>query len=199
MAVSNPLIALHHGPVAGLRDALRIATADAHAALDASLSDALTTRGDYVAFLRANRDAALATAAALARVGIADARIRVAAIESDLGELGAASDAERAAPVADAGTASDWGTAYVVEGSALGGRVLADALGARLALDDRALSFLRLRGEEAGRAWRAFVARLDAFGAHASDDEIARTVIAAHDAFALYARAFAVRGLGATA
>lgn len=197
MAGSTTLTTPHHTPP--LRGALRIATSEVHAALDESLSGALANRGDYLAFLRASRDAVVATADALARVGIIDAAARIAAIDHDLVDLDAMPVAPTVVPAASAGVASDWGVAYVVEGSALGGRVLADALDARLALEGRALAYLRLRGEHAGRAWRAFVARLDAFGADATDQDLESTVRAAHATFALYTRAFAAHGLVATA
>lgn len=71
----------------------------------------------------------------------------------------AGEDGTTAVP-AEAGTAFAWGVAYVVEGSQLGGQVLARRL--RAAGVEHPLAYLHGRGEHTGAHWRDFVAALRA-------------------------------------
>ena len=61
----------------------------------------------------------------------------------------------------DHGVAHRWGMLYVIEGSQLGGRLIARALRARQPQLDGALTYFEL-GEDDPAAWRRFQQRLDA-------------------------------------
>jgi heme oxygenase len=52
----------------------------------------------------------------------------------------------------------------VVEGSALGGVIMARTIEAALGLKGHAQSYLRYRGERTGEAWRRCVSELTAWG-----------------------------------
>jgi len=86
-------------------------------------------------------------------------RRRAHLIERDLAALGIRADqipaARRLPRVADSAAAV--GALYVLEGSTLGGQVIARALGARGDLPfERAGAFLRGRGRETGPLWHQF-------------------------------------------
>ncbi len=127
--------------MSGVRDRLRAATADVHAALEAALDlgRALQTRDDLVEVLARFHGFFLPLEATLAeRLGaeVMTGRHRGPALEADLRSLGCPPAAIAALPVcADAGalaTPSDaWGALYVVEGARLGGRIIARDLARR--------------------------------------------------------------------
>ena len=143
--------------VAALRclDQLREATRAQHAALDAQLrldSPAACVRF-AIATLAAIETLEPAIAVRLAGFG----GDRVAALRADLAELGAAPAPALAHPPF-ASTSAGFGAAYVMEGSTLGGLVLAskvDALGLT------ATRYLRLRGTATAARWKQFLAELD--------------------------------------
>lgn len=148
------------------RFVLRQATAAAHERVDALFSHFdLTARDGYAAFLRGQAGAHLAVEAALDRAGaarvIADwpARRRADALKADLHALGVHT-IDSVAPPSFAGEAGILGAAYVLEGSRLGGALLARSVPA-----DLPTAFLT-----AGTAqlWRAFVSVLDDRLANAS-------------------------------
>jgi heme oxygenase len=113
------------------RGALRAATAAHHDRVDAVFSQAdLTDREGYGRFLQAQAAAYLPVEAALERAGAAAlvpnwaARRRAASLTTDLAALGLAVPHE-APDIAFQGAAEVLGGVYVLEGSRLGGALLA--------------------------------------------------------------------------
>lgn len=165
------------------RTALRAATEAEHARLD-NLFDRfdLADADDYGRFLLAHAGALLAVEQGMDIAG-ADRivpgwpdRHRSALIRADLDALGLDTpDPLPFAPPAD--DAACWGTAYVVEGSRLGGALLARRVAD--GLPRTYLSAVHSKG-----AWRGFVAALDQ--ALTSDDRIDRAVHAARVTFGLF-------------
>jgi heme oxygenase (biliverdin-IX-beta and delta-forming) len=90
---------------------------------------------------------------------------------------------------------SAFGTTYVLEGSLLGGAVIARAVHARLGLPEMMTTYFSAAGEETGRRWGRFVTALNAFGAHASESERASVVRAAVETFEAYHAAVRREGL----
>jgi heme oxygenase len=170
----------------GARLAIRAGTADDHARLDGLFERFdLGDRDDYGRFLAAHARALPAVEQALDAAG-ADALIpdwadrrRSALIAADLTALGIAPPPVASFPPL-AGDAECWGTAYVVEGSRLGGALLARRVAAGL---PRAY----LGAAQPKGAWARFVAAMDA--ALATDDEVARATAAARNTFSLFAAA----------
>src|SRR5690349_21222747 len=167
------------------RLALRAATDDVHRELDDRLSRLdLTQPADYRRFLRIHARAVPPVEDALAQAGL-DALVegwcagrRSPALESDLAALGDEMPPPGEAP-AIAGVGELLGTAYVLEGSRLGGRVLRGRVGRGLpasflsdtpsspwpkliAVMDRHLYSDELLGEAQAAARRCFALFLDA-------------------------------------
>jgi len=63
-----------------------------------------------------------------------------------------------------ASVAAAFGAAYVLQGSLLGGAVIARTLRERLGLAGDAMTYLTMYGDRLGAAWREYCASLDAFG-----------------------------------
>lgn len=170
-------------PTQSRRFLLREATAKAHAALEARVG-ALTSRGAYEAYLlglhafRAPVEPLLAAALP----GFTPDLI-AAELAADLRDLGLRPIAPEPAP--DVATpARALGALYVLEGSALGARVLLPQV-ATLGFDaDHGARHLALQAKGAG--WREFVARLDA-----ADLDDADVIAGADDAFRAAGRAMA--------
>ena len=59
--------------------------------------------------------------------------------------------------------AAGFGSLYVLEGSALGGQIIAREAAASLGLGPETTRFFRSEGRDVGRTWRAFGAALDAY------------------------------------
>lgn len=91
--------------------------------------------------------------------------------------------------------AEAFGAGYVLQGSLLGGAVIARALRDRLGLSDQCTSYLRTYGDGLGRAWRRFIASLDEFGRRATCDEQQQTVWSALQTFEGFRCAARLRGL----
>ena len=177
---------------------LRVATSEAHADLDRALGlvaeDVDRTR--YLAFLQGSLAAVRVVEPILDAWLPARPPSRRMALERDLRAVGGedalaavpdASDAAR--PVATIDEA--YGAAYVLEGSTLGGLSLARTLAPRLGIDRSAgASYLLLRGEATGAAWRAFLAELESHGATTDAEGRGRSCAAARATFDLYTRAF---------
>lgn len=155
-----------HDPLA----ALRRATAERHALLDASLAigAASATLDDYASHLRMLRTWMAPIDAWLAGFGDGPAAVlapvaRVESIDADLADpampqgAGIAGDSAPAWP-ADASAAYRWGVCYVVEGSQLGGAVLYQRLAAQLA--PHPLRYLRGDAAGPGPRWRSFMLAL---------------------------------------
>lgn len=164
------------------RDALRTATADDHARVDRLFGRLrLDRRDEYVGFLRAQAMAYLPAEAAVERAAptalLPDwpERRRAALLRDDLDRLGVTRPAEGRAPSL-ASPAAVLGAVYVLEGSRLGGRLLARSVPAHFPR-----RFLTA-GEP--RLWRALVAALDENLADPADR--AKAVAAAREVFALF-------------
>lgn len=169
---------------------LRAATQAQHAALDALVAPAggTLTRERYLALLLGSLSALRVLEPRLA-AWFEDFAVpsRVSALQADLADLSAQREPpEVRAPelphIADA-----YGCAYVIEGSALGGIVMARSL--RQSSDlHLPLRYLALRGDGTGRHFRAFCERLEAWGSSTSDRERALACACASATFAAYAQ-----------
>lgn len=151
--------------------ALRHATGAAHGALDRSLRLAHEpSRRDVVLYLRAMEgfleplEAELWAHERLAHLEPERRARKAAWLRTDLEALGCAAHGPRAPLPPAVGRFPDClGVAYVVEGSTLGGRVLARRPGLR------GLRFFEGYGEATGRLWRELVAEVERVGAEPSD------------------------------
>jgi len=187
---------------ASLREVLRSSTAAAHAALDDVLAPPTVrwTRERYVAFLQGTlavvSAAEPAVAAVLPDFALCHGPTRTKRLRDDLVALGV----ETLVPPSSAfprlaSAAAAWGVAYVLEGSQLGGRVIARQVADALSVGDEALHYLRPAGAAAGERWKAFVAALDDFGARAAErDRRVASAWASHT-FAAFEAAFRDEGL----
>ena len=161
---------------------LRRATAEAHARLEAALDlparlvDADERRRLVSRFLSLHESAeARLEPWSRARPELeAATRPPAPLIRADLALLGGAPQPAPLAPAVDSlGRALGWH--YVLEGSALGGRVIEREM-ARRGLDPRGLSFLNPYGEQTGVRWRGLVDLIEDLhrhGAAAADDVVA--------------------------
>ena len=163
--------------------ALRALTQPLHDRVDAAFgAPSLADRASYRSFLRAHALALPAAEAALASVtGLPDWRPRTPLLAADLADLGQA--VPPALPLAlPAGDAAAWGVFYVVEGSRLGGAMLARQVAP--GLPRRYLAAAHLSGE-----WRAQRAAIDAAAEVGGAGWIERAAAAAEACFILYADA----------
>lgn len=163
------------------RFALKEATDEVHRELDNRLSRLdLSKRDDYRKFLDFHAKVLPALESSLDQGGLSDLvegwenSRRTTAIERDLAVLGRRMPAAVPVPKLN-GTAELLGTAYVVEGSRLGGRVLRKQVGDGLPAD-----FL----SDADSCWPKVVAALDRF--LYSDALIDEAIGAARRCFALF-------------
>lgn len=161
-------------------EALRGATRAAHEQVDAAFGRfAMDSVAGYRAFLIAHARA-LPTAEAVMRT-LPFARTlapRTPLLAADLGEMGVAMPPPLPLPdpAAGDGAARAWGTLYVVEGSRLGGALLAKSVPA--GMPARYLNAVHAAGQ-----WRAIRAAIDA-----ADVDRTAMVRAALACFDLYAR-----------
>jgi len=146
-----------------LRDRLRAATTDSHAALDATVSGwRLQSATGYGAFLSASAAALAPLEQALERAGVAEwlpdwpTRARRAALAEDLAALGLSGPAF--APAEVSSPAFGAGLLYVLEGSRLGARFLSRQVRAA----DAGLPLAYLTHGEGQDLWRSFLTWLDA-------------------------------------
>ncbi|WP_232307513.1 biliverdin-producing heme oxygenase [Sphingobium chungbukense] len=176
---------MHHAGHA--RQALRQATMDSHRQVDDLFSGfSLDDRDDYAAFLKAHARA-LAPLEALAQPPLH----RLPMLARDLAALGESLPAPLAR-LPSAGEAWRWGARYTLEGSRLGGAMLARQVG-----DGLPHAYLSAIHDKGG--WTAFQQALDAAadpGGAAWIDEAIRGAQAAFGLFACAARveAGAARG-----
>jgi heme oxygenase (biliverdin-IX-beta and delta-forming) len=164
--------------------ALRQGTAADHERLDALFGTfKLDNEAAYRAFLTAHAMALPAVERALDKAGFDledwPERHRESAIAADLAALGAAIPETLPPPALDT-PAAQWGAAYVIEGSRLGGAMLA-----RSVPENWPKSYLGTP-LPAG-AWRDFLAKLDA--ALATPDDIAAATTSARATFGLFEQA----------
>lgn len=166
--------------------ALRAGTAPDHRALDGLFGGFdLADPARYRAFLTAHARALPAVEGALDAAGFAKLlpdwpnRARAAALAADLAGIGAAVPAPLPFALPQ-GPAARWGAAYVVEGSRLGGKLLAQRVGA-------GLPKAYLGTPQAPGAWRGFLESLDRHVRTAQDE--AAAIAAARAVFALFGAA----------
>lgn len=150
-------------PDISLRDRLRAATVDDHAALDAKVGGwRIETSIGYGAFLTASYAALAPLELALEEAGVATQlpdwphRARRVALAADLAELGLKTPSFEAAEVPSPEFAA--GLLYVLEGSRLGAKFLARQVRAAGA----GLPLAYLTHGEGPDLWRSFLAWLDA-------------------------------------
>ncbi len=186
--------------------ALRGATREQHARLDAALdlTGPSLSLARYVAFLRGSAEVLFPLERALGQLpgwvaALPDApeRRRSHLLALDLGALG--DDAPRGeSPVpAIATVAQGFGCAYVLEGSTLGGVVLARAIEPALGLSPtRGTAYLRAYGDAVGPRWKTFLEGLGAFAKDLSTTGRGELVAAANATFEAFEGAF--RRVGAT-
>jgi heme oxygenase len=161
--------------------ALRAATARAHDAVDAAYARFdLGDRDSYAAFLTAHArvlppvEEWLAAAPALPAFAP-----RAAALAADLATLGVAMPAPLNVTI-DPDPAAAWGVFYVVEGSRLGGVMLARSVAPNL-------PHAYLTAAHGSGGWRTIRAQIDA--ADTGGDWTDRAVAAAEQCFAWYGQA----------
>ncbi|MFK3888589.1 biliverdin-producing heme oxygenase [Sphingomonas sp. NPDC079357] len=162
---------------------LREATGGAHEAVDAAFgAHDLATPAAYRRFLLAHGRAVPAAERVMAALPFARTLpTRAALLASDLTAMGVASpDPLPFAPGDDEATL--WGVLYVVEGSRLGGVLLARQVAPEL--PGRYLGAIHASGQ-----WRAIRAALDEAAAGKDDDWTARMIAGALATFTLYAAA----------
>lgn len=184
-----------------LLDLIRTATAPHHASLERRLD--LNTRAwshdRYAAFLRGTL-AVVGPAAGVIQqhlgncfdlsmgVGAPDARLR-----QDLDALGEPDVANAEIPaITTLGGA--YGAAYVLQGSLLGGQIIAATLIKQIGLAPEQLNYLR-PPVAVGPHWKAFIGALNAFGDTASADDRHSAVSAAVEYFGAFAASFQREGL----
>lgn len=144
---------------------LRRATAARHRRLDdgLALGHATLTRERYAAFLEGSLRVLVLLEPALRKWPRAyDPSPRIECLREDLRALGGDVDPVPAHVHVPANAAAAFGAAYVVEGSALGGRVLAPLV-QRVLGTCTSVSYLRLRGDATQPHWQAWLARLRTF------------------------------------
>lgn len=173
------------------RALLRAATRAAHERVDAKFSRFdLTTRPGYRSFLATHSAVLPALEATLSRSGAADllpdwpTRLRAPSLAADLVSIGGTSrmTADGANEPVDAPAAL--GMLYVLEGSRLGGAVLAGRVANNVDADCRGATRYLRHGERRG-LWASFVAAFDA-SEHVRDnpDEVIGGALTAFDLFA---------------
>lgn len=149
--------------MAELRTRLRMATAPLHEQVDSAYAAFdFDQEGGYLSFLRAHGRVLGSIEVALEQAGITHLledwpeRVRRHALFADLEALGSPVPLPLPAPELD-DSAGCWGAAYVLEGSRLGGRVLARRLHQ---LDPSAPSLYLEHGDTA-KLWPTFLAQLE--------------------------------------
>lgn len=172
-------------------EALRVATRDLHAALDQSVVP-LDSVENYRSFLRGSLLAVAPLEVQLERWLAPGARwvARAPLLRADLSDLGETADTiapQRTLTIASSGEA--FGLRYVIEGSALGGAVLARNVEQALG-KDAPTRYLTVHGSELGSRWRAFMSELNEWDKTATSAEKSQACDTAGAVFACYREAF---------
>jgi heme oxygenase len=181
---------------------LRHATAARHAALDGAsfiLHATTITRAQYGSFLHSMRDVVSPLEERIYAIAdfqrlLPDAQLRRRAslLTSDLAAIGAADVPPDNAPAAHELPAIDklsqaFGCGYVLEGSSLGGAVLARTLGPLLSLSPHSgMRYWTAYGDQVGPMWLRFVAALESWASKVSLSErevVTQTACATFDTF----------------
>ncbi len=180
--------------------ALREATRDQHARLDAALdlTGPSLSLARYVAFLRGTAavlvplERSLATLPGWeAALPDAPARRRAHLLAGDLRALDDATPCDEAPVPPIDSVARGFGCAYVIEGSTLGAVVLARSIEPTLGLSPaRGTGYLRAYGDAVGSRWKAFLERLAAFSKELPVTERRELVATAGATFGAFEGAF---------
>jgi heme oxygenase len=151
---------------------LRERTRAQHARLDAAIDfrEHSITPERYGAFLRGVLAVVAPLEHALARWPVLPEGSRAERVRADLAHLGIEEPTGRLLVPSPGALAEAYGCAYVLEGSALGGLVLARIVEENLG-EDVPTSYLRLREPGTARKWREWLERLDAWSASASQED----------------------------
>lgn len=176
---------------------LRAATGDLHQELDRylGLADEGVSRERYVAFLRGSLAALNVLEPQLRAFGVGEGPSRSELLREDLRSLASPAVIEAPLDVLDIESeAAAYGARYVIEGSALGGAVLARSFDSALRLNGESLRYLTLHGRELGAHWREFCAELEQFGTTATPNMRAEACACARAVFKLYGAAFRSSG-----
>ncbi|CAN5325060.1 N/A [soil metagenome] len=166
-----------------LRMALRAATAVDHEAVDAAFSRFdLTSLESYTQFLLAHARALGPLETAVAGIWSAS-RERYPLLASDLADLGVESSSDGALVLS--GEAAAWGVIYVLEGSRLGGSILAKCVA-----DGLPVRYLSAAHEDG--SWRQFAEALELAGGSEGGAWRDAAISGAKSAFARFAKAAAL-------
>ncbi|HYQ46167.1 MAG TPA: biliverdin-producing heme oxygenase [Polyangiaceae bacterium] len=179
---------------------LRAATGDLHRELDGALGfgDGGLSRERYVAFLQGSLVALEAIEPQLQAFGDRAMPSRCQRLREDLRSLESPTSVGAPAEIPDiCSEAAAFGARYVVEGSTLGGAVLARSFDAALQLQGTSLRYLTLYGARLGEHWREFCEELERFGRTATPEMRSEACACARAVFKLYGAAF--RSTGAIA
>jgi heme oxygenase (biliverdin-IX-beta and delta-forming) len=177
-----------------LSQELRAKTAQVHQALDSGMQHAFGRLDQYVAFLRASHRVLAGLDAALSRIFERPVSERSAQVAADLQALGQPAPSAAPASWAPAQYAEAMGCAYVVEGSSLGGLVVAKIVERQLGLE-ASTSYLRGQGARTIGLWRSFLSELDAWGAGARPAEREQAIQGAAATFTAYIGCFEDEGI----
>ena len=181
-----------------LHDLLRERTRNAHARLDAALDfgkPGCVTRGRYGALLRATLGVVEVLEPAVdAWLGPRPGPARLTCLHADLAALGEGRQQPLPRVRLPGSEAEAYGCAYVLEGSTLGGLVLASIVSRALGAD-LPTRYLALRGERTKPMWLHFLATLQAFGRRSDTDAHRRASAIAVDTFAAYEASLRAAGL----
>jgi len=191
--------AIHLKAPGSMLSELRSATRERHAALDEAnfaLRPENITRAHYIAFLRCMlavvrplEERMQALPLFEARMPDSQLRRRAAALTRDLHAVGAPDLPRDDAPhlPAIATVSQAFGCGYVLEGSSLGGAVLARALGPLLALAaDSGMTYWTAYGDQVGPMWLRFIDALESWASRVSASErqvVTATASATFDTF----------------
>nr|AGU09946.1 hypothetical protein [uncultured organism] len=167
---------------ASVRGALRTATADNHERLDAMFGKFdLADPAAYRSFLRAHARALLPIEELIAAAGRPDGWLpRSPLLLADLAAIGEAGPSPM--PILPPNAPGLWGMRYVVEGSRLGGALLARSVGS-------GLPAAYLGARHGAGEWRAFLDTLERAGQDGDETWLNGAIEGAREAFALFAAA----------
>lgn len=179
---SPPIFQLHERRSDSVHGRLRLATRRCHDEVDRLYGAFdLSDRVAYADFLSAHAQSLMPLETWLARGRFSHVQPRSDALRSDLAALGRKAEGGPALDWPATG-ASQWGAAYVIEGSRLGGAVLQRRVPAGLPS-----AYLSSRHQPGG--WRGFLARLEEEAARCGPAWMEEAVTAARNAFGLFAQA----------
>lgn len=167
--------------------------------LDSALDLSDLTRDRYASFLRGTLAALRAVRDGAGDGGLPFAATPVAArlvrVEADLAALGDTRPVRPARAVEPLDGPRGWGGAYVLEGSSLGGAVIARAVRSAIPDGGGALAYLVPPGAPAPVGWARFVAALDAHGETLDEGGRTAACLGATDVFATFVDAFRAEAL----